>query len=125
MSNKKQNEELQSRREFFKKAAKAALPVIGAIAFPHIANAQVNVQYERTDCRDCTGSCRGSCATSCMSTCQGNCKGDCMGGSTNGTNATYGRSSFYCTGCTGQCSGGCTGSCYRTCQSTCSGYTWN
>ena len=30
MSNSKKNEELQSRREFFKQAAKAALPVVGA-----------------------------------------------------------------------------------------------
>jgi len=31
MSKKKSNEELQNRREFFKKAAKAALPVVGAV----------------------------------------------------------------------------------------------
>ena len=30
MSNSKKNEELQTRREFFKQAAKAALPVVGA-----------------------------------------------------------------------------------------------
>ena len=42
MEEKKQKEELQSRREFFKQAAKKALPVIGAIALastPIIANA--------------------------------------------------------------------------------------
>ena len=31
MEKKNSNEELQSRREFFKKAAKAALPVVGAV----------------------------------------------------------------------------------------------
>ena len=31
MDTKNPNEELQSRREFFKKAAKAALPVVGAV----------------------------------------------------------------------------------------------
>lgn len=31
MEEKNKREEIQSRREFFKKAAKAALPVVGAI----------------------------------------------------------------------------------------------
>ena len=31
MHNNKKNEELQTRREFFKKAAKGALPILGAI----------------------------------------------------------------------------------------------
>ena len=31
MEKKKQNEELQSRREFFKKAVKGALPILGAV----------------------------------------------------------------------------------------------
>lgn len=32
---KQQNEELQSRREFFKKAAKGALPILGSIVIVH------------------------------------------------------------------------------------------
>ena len=32
MKKNEKNEELQSRREFFKKAAKGALPILGAIA---------------------------------------------------------------------------------------------
>lgn len=42
MEKNKQNEELQSRREFFKKAAKSALPILGAVVLasaPGIANA--------------------------------------------------------------------------------------
>ena len=38
----KKNEELQSRREFFKKAAKGALPILGAIllaGMPNVVNA--------------------------------------------------------------------------------------
>lgn len=31
MEKNKNNEELQSRREFFKKAAKSALPILGAV----------------------------------------------------------------------------------------------
>lgn len=41
MSNKKSSEELQSRREFFKKAAKAALPVVGRSSTFIVANPQI------------------------------------------------------------------------------------
>ena len=54
MSNKKQNEELQSRREFFKKAAKAALPVVGAVVMASLPNVM-------------------QAATGCHSTCMGYC----------------------------------------------------
>lgn len=42
MVKKEKNEELQSRREFFKKAAKGALPILGAVVLasaPGLANA--------------------------------------------------------------------------------------
>lgn len=42
MKKNEKNEELQSRREFFKKAAKGALPILGAILLsgaPQILNA--------------------------------------------------------------------------------------
>ena len=35
---KKENNELQSRREFFKKAAKGALPTLGAVALGPLLN---------------------------------------------------------------------------------------
>ena len=124
MSNKKQNEELQSRREFFKKAAKAALPVVGIIAFPYLSQAQAPLEYlpnpniKGDGCSDCTGYCSGGCKDSCLGACKGNCKGDCTGSSKGSSN----NSSTGCvSGCYGGCSGGCTGSCYRTCRSTCSG----
>ena len=91
MSNKKQTEELQSRREFFKKAAKAALPVVGAVvmaSLPHIAQAaeQSNLcQYSCTAmCADncsgyCQGSCTSACARSCASYCNAGCNTTCRG----------------------------------------------
>ena len=45
MKKNEKNEELQSRREFFKKAAKGALPILGAIVLanaPAVINAAEN-----------------------------------------------------------------------------------
>ena len=75
---KMKNEELQSRREFFKKAAKGALPILGAILLagtPTIASA---MEGEYCPCKGtCVGSCTGGCGTSCKGTCDTTCKGTC------------------------------------------------
>lgn len=88
----KQSEELQSRREFFKKAAKAALPVVGAV----VLSALPLQQAQATGCGwgDCTGNCYGGCDGTC------------------GKNACTG-------GCQGNCAGGCSSSCYGSCSNTC------
>lgn len=79
MDKKTQNEELQSRREFFKKAAKATLPMIAAVA---LASAPAIVNAANTDpmgcskygCGVCTNGCSGSCKGGCSTTCIGGCK---------------------------------------------------
>ena len=75
---KNQKEELQSRREFFKKAAKAALPVIGAVVLanvPAIGNATPS---------GCNYGCSGVCYTSaCQGTCEGGCRFTCAHGCKN------------------------------------------
>ncbi|MGM9746302.1 MAG: hypothetical protein ACI30H_05030 [Paludibacteraceae bacterium] len=80
MSNKKENEELQSRREFFKQAAKAALPVVGAVV---AANLPIIDAKAMTGCNNwcsgCTGSCTGPCTGQCASSCSGGCQGGCKG----------------------------------------------
>lgn len=104
MEEKKQNEELKSRREFFKEAAKKALPVIGAIALassPVIAQAAEKAGAP-TSCEGCTGLCTG--CTGCTS-CSGFCQGHCTG----------------CTSCQGACKGGCTGC--TGCSLNCYGQT--
>ncbi len=83
MENKKE-EELQSRREFFKSAAKAALPVLGAIVLTNVPIIKANAA---TDCYgggcmgycsdNCTSSCQGSCRYSCQGSCSGKCQGSC------------------------------------------------
>lgn len=91
MKKNEKNEELQSRREFFKKAAKGALPILGLAIManvPMISNAK---ESEYCTCSgNCQGSCRGTCSSSCSVTCGNSCKGTCQ----------Y------------TCDHGCTGSCY-------------
>ena len=98
MKKNKNNEELQSRREFFKRAAKSALPMIGAIA---LASSPAVLQAAEVAATGCNGSCSGLCSgcRSCTGTCSGLCEG--------------------CRGCSGTCSGLCQGC--RGCSGTCSG----
>ena len=78
--NKNKNEELQSRREFFKKAAKAALPVVGAVVMASLPN----VMQAATGCHStCMGYCVG-CSGTCSGTCKGTCRSTCIGGCSNG-----------------------------------------
>lgn len=86
MKKKKDNEELQSRREFFKKAAKGVLPFLGIAA---LASAPQIVNAAETIAMGCNGTCKMACANSCAtncrnrceSSCQGGCKGSCKGSS--------------------------------------------
>lgn len=73
MSEKNSNEELQSRREFFKKAAKAALPVVGAVV---LSSLPIVKMYGSEPCKECTNSCRGTCAE-CFAGCTSNCGYNC------------------------------------------------
>ena len=75
-----QDKELQTRRRFFKVAAKKVLPILGAVALmntPVIAKA---VEAEPTGCnrQDCTNGCIQSCY-GCKGTCKGDCTGRCSG----------------------------------------------
>lgn len=89
-------EEVQSRREFFKSAAKKALPILGAIVLsnlPNIADASKVQSKSNSDsnaswcswcaygcgdgCTSCVGTCWG--CTSCTS-CVGTCLNTCWGG---------------------------------------------
>ncbi|MBO5026233.1 MAG: Cys-Xaa-Xaa-Xaa repeat radical SAM target protein [Bacteroidaceae bacterium] len=89
MEKKNQNEELQSRREFFKKAAKGVLPILGAAMLTGVPSIVKAVEESPMGCE-----------YSCYSTCSGHCTGSC-------------------TGCSGSCQMGCQGSCRGTCSNTC------
>ena len=89
MEEKNKREEIQSRREFFKKAAKVALPVVGAAILSSVPFMNVEAV---TGCEHCT--------TSCYVGCEGGCKSGCYQG-------CYG-------GCENTCSGTCSGGCARS-----------
>lgn len=81
MKKKNRNEELQSRREFFKKAAKSALPIVALVAMS--ANPIVAKATEAMGCTidACTATCTGGCKGTC-SGCSHSCSGSCMRGCT-------------------------------------------
>ena len=80
MSYSKKNEELQSRREFFKQAAKAALPVVGAAimaSVPFVKSEAATGCYNGGCMYGCDGGCNDSCYGSCKGTCNASCKYGC------------------------------------------------
>ena len=104
MHNNKKNEELQSRREFFKRAAKGALPILGAMLLANIPNV-MEAESPKMGCgSSCRGSCLGACYGGCNISCQGGCKNGCGGTCHNG--------------CLGGCKGNCVGGCKNACTSS-------
>lgn len=97
MKRSKKDEELQSRREFFKKAAKGALPILGAII---LASNPVLVQAGET-----AMGCKYGCSTGCYTACSGSCKSGCDSTCKNS-----------CFGCRYTCEGTCKNSCSDTCK---------
>ena len=80
MSKKKSNEELQNRREFFKKAAKAALPVVGTVvlsSLPIVKAKAVTNCWNGSCVNGCGNSCVAICAGGCDDSCYGSCRGTC------------------------------------------------
>ena len=108
MANNK-NEELQSRRDFFKKAGKGILPVLGLMMLsniPTILNAA-----EKTP-SGCNTNCQIGCATNCYVFCEGSCKDTCK---------TTCRNTCL-NGCYKSCKVQCVNTCRNTCEGTCRGY---
>ena len=116
MENNKNNE-TQNRREFFKEAARKALPIIGAVALMSNPVLTRAAQLEPTYCEkgcyatcadNCTGSCRGDCRQSCRTSCSEGCQGSSysLGNSDCGNSCRS-----VCWGCQGGCKGSCSGSC--------------
>ena len=84
MEEKKEN--AQSRREFFKNAAKNVLPILGITL---LANIPMTIHATETPmgCNGCAGkcmasckgTCNGGCKTGCRNTCKNTCSGRCTG----------------------------------------------
>ena len=100
MKKNKKNEELQSRREFFKKAAKGTLPILGLITFgPAVLSScdkdDDDSSGSSSGCKTCSSGCKGTCqlvckgnavwhpsscsASTCKSLCWKTCSGLCVG----------------------------------------------
>lgn len=77
----KNDEELQSRREFFRKAAKVALPILGAVV---LASNPIITKAAEEASMGCNYGCTAVCSTSaCQGTCQGGCRYTCEHGCKN------------------------------------------
>ncbi|WP_418551682.1 Cys-Xaa-Xaa-Xaa repeat radical SAM target protein [Prevotella sp.] len=83
---------IQSRRDFFKNAAKTTLPILGAIVLANIPIIGNSSSKKAMSCETtCSGPCRGNCHGQCVDTCRGKCD----------------------TSCSGTCQGGCKFTCSR------------
>lgn len=77
MEEKNKNEELQSRREFFKKTAQNVLPFLGVVALSPLLT---SCDPDDDGPRGCGNSCSGSCEGDCAGDCDDNCTADCWNG---------------------------------------------
>ena len=108
----KENEELESRRQFFRQTVKRTLPILGAILLSNsqligaIHKIEPNKKEKPTDCESgCVFSCSGSCTNTCLESCILGCKDSC--------------SSMCRDSCNGSCKDTCSGACKEDCMSTC------
>ena len=99
MNKESKKEEIQSRREFFKNAAKKSLPIVAAAM---LASTPLITKAAETS-MGCNDSCYNGCSVNCTDGCKIGCEG-CHGN------------------CQGSCKGGCEGSCKNTCEGSCRGY---
>jgi len=107
-------EELQTRREFFKSAAKGILPILGLTLLGPVIASCDKIE-DLTGCSDCAGGCEDSCSDGCKTGCKGSCSSGCQGT----CNVTC--YSGCKTGCESTCKGGCKTSCSTVCRGTCKG----
>ena len=111
---KKKNNELQSRREFFKKAAKGALPILGAVLLassPIISKASEECL---TYCNHCNSNCTNGCRTGCHRGCGNDCFIACKSSSSSHGGPACATCMYACMGCKGGCNGTCMSSCIKS-----------
>lgn len=116
-------DELITRRELFRRCAKALLPTIAVLTINNpVVAALKDVQAQ--DCKGtcmigCNNNCQGSCAMGCTRTCGNSCINACRGTCREQCVET-------CTGtCMHTCFGKCAGSCHATCKYSATSITKN
>lgn len=80
MEKDKKKENLQSRREFFKKTTKEVLPFLGIMTLSSMFSAcdPLIDDDSHSGCgKSCSGSCEGDCAGDCDDNCVLNCMNSC------------------------------------------------
>ena len=82
MEEKNKKDDLQSRRDFFKKAAKAALPIVGTIVLANMPSLMNAAEMAPMGCdygctNTCSGACKGTCRETCSTTCYDQCYNAC------------------------------------------------
>lgn len=90
----KEKDPIVSRREFFKKAAKTIVPILGVMTF---GPTLLNSCGDDDDAGGCSN-CRGNCSITCGNSCRGNAA----------------RASSCRSGCTSLCISSCRGYCYTS-----------
>lgn len=106
-------QELQSRRDFFKKATLKTLPILGCLLA-----SQIPLQVKAEPSMWCMyGSCMGTCFRTCLGSCQG-CRFSCMDQCINEcVDSCRGGCNDACAkGCHIYCKGTCKGTCYAFCR---------
>ena len=100
MKNKSDNE-LLSRREFFKRTVQKTLPFMAAMSIPSflLSCGGDDPISNSEGCTDCTNSCLDACSKVCMDSCE------------NGNNNSSG-----CSDCSHNCEGGCKEACANECK---------
>ncbi len=120
----KEREDIISRRQFFKRAAGAALPFLAMTMLPSALtsceiddpdNPYIGGVPEGTGksggCTSCTGKCSKACANNCVGTCRVTCTTGCK---------VYCQGSCGNSNCRSECRSGCKGACYQSCSGSCS-----
>lgn len=77
MKKNEKNEELLSRREFFKSAAKGALPILALTVFGPTILSSCEKKDDKKESSGCGKSCSGGCDDGCTNNCDSLCGGDC------------------------------------------------
>lgn len=106
--------ELMSRRRFFKKTVKEILPMLGAfVAAPTVIMSTLT----SCGCDDCEATCQDDCEGACKFNCYDSCSSSSAGGGCSDCSSSCSASSTSST-CS-SCANDCTSSCKETCQNTC------
>lgn len=126
---KKSANSTQNRREFFKEAAKKALPILGVIFFSNnpviakVANSEPMSCSKSTCYGTCVGSCTG-CKSNCYGGCYGGCRQSCSNSCRLNCQASAGGKNTGCGDCRVYCYGSCMDTCSRYCNGSCIGGTY-